>query len=266
MKYSFMSFSCPELSLAEMLSLARRLGYDGLEPRLDCQHRHGVELATSAAQRREIRRQVEGSGVALACLATGCSYSDPATWGQQVEETRRCLDLAADVGCARLRVFGGPLPEGVSRAQAIDLVVRGLLAVADQAEAQAVSLCVETHDDWTNPEHLAEVMRRVGRSAAAINWDIMHPVRQSGATMDTVYQTLGPWIRHVHFHDGSNDGQPLVLRPVGQGAIDHRRAVEILQAAGYEGYLSGEWSDWEPYDIHLPRELAAMKRLEGQSR
>jgi len=266
MKYAFMSFSCPQLSLAEMLSLAHRLGYDGIEPRLNCEHGHGIELSANAVQRREIRRQVEDSGVALACLATDCSYADPATWQQQVEDTRRCLDLAADVGCSRLRVFGGPIPQDVSRAQAIDLLVQALTTVAAQAEAQGVALCVETHDDWTHPEHLAEVMRRVGRPAAAINWDIMHPVRQSGATMDSAYQTLGPWVRHVHVHDGSPGSQPLTLKPIGQGAIDHRRAIELLMAAGYEGYLSGEWIDWEPYDIHLPRELAAMKRLEGANR
>lgn len=266
MKYSFMSFSCPQLSLAEMLVLARSLGYDGVEPRLNCQHRHGIELDADAAQRREIRRHFAGSGVELACLATDCSYADPATWQQQVEDTRRCLDLAAAIGCPRLRVFGGPIPQGVSRKQAIDLLARGLLAVADQAEAQAVTLCVETHDDWTNPKHLAEVMRRVGRAAAAINWDIMHPVRQSGATMDGAYEILAPWIRHVHFHDGSDGSQPLIFEPIGQGAIDHRRALELLNDGGYDGYLSGEWIDWEPYEVHLPRELAAMKRLEGSSR
>ena len=40
------------------------------------------------------------------------------------------------------------------------------------------------------------------------------------------------------------------------------KAVELLASAGFTGYLSGEWIDWEPYDVHLPRELAAMKGLE----
>ncbi len=34
MKYAFMSFSCPELGLEEMLSLAGRYGYDAVEPRV----------------------------------------------------------------------------------------------------------------------------------------------------------------------------------------------------------------------------------------
>jgi hypothetical protein len=39
--------------------------------------------------------------------------------------------------------------------------------------------------------------------------------------------------------------------------------VELLQAMPYTGYLSGEWINWEPYEMHLPRELAAMKAYEG---
>ena len=33
MKYSFMTFSCPQLDLDEVLSLAKQTGYDGVEPR-----------------------------------------------------------------------------------------------------------------------------------------------------------------------------------------------------------------------------------------
>jgi len=33
MKYAFMSFSCPELNLDQMLALARRFAYDGIEVR-----------------------------------------------------------------------------------------------------------------------------------------------------------------------------------------------------------------------------------------
>ena len=45
MKYAFMTFSCPELDLDGVLDLAGRMGYDGIEPRLDSKHAHGVEVA-----------------------------------------------------------------------------------------------------------------------------------------------------------------------------------------------------------------------------
>lgn len=265
MKYAFMSFSCPALTLDEMLALARRLGYDGIEPRLDAGHRHGIESSLDAAARRSARRQVEASGVALCCLATGARLADPTTAPDNIDATRRAIALAADLGCARLRVFGGALPAGLERAAAGEALAAHLAALADEATAAGVVLCLETHDDWTDPQHVAAVMRSVDHPAVAVNWDIMHPVRQSGYTMDAAFEILRPWVRHVHFHDGIDIAAELQLRPIGAGTIDHRRAVQLLLAAGYDGYLSGEWIDWEPYESHLPRELATMRAYEREA-
>ena len=104
MKVAFMSFSWPQASLAQLLSAARTYGYDGLEPRTG--HAHGIDLSASASERVEIRRQAQDSGVALCCLALSCRYTDPADVEQQVDETRRYVDLAADLEIPRLRVFG----------------------------------------------------------------------------------------------------------------------------------------------------------------
>ena len=60
MRYSFMTFSCPDLGLREALDLARRLGYDGIEPRTDAKHAHGVEIDAPPARRAEARRLVAG--------------------------------------------------------------------------------------------------------------------------------------------------------------------------------------------------------------
>ena len=262
MKYAFMSFSCPELTLGEMLALAARLGYDGIEPRLAAGHRHGIETSIGEAERRAIRQQVADGTVPLACLATSCQYANPQKVAENVEETKRCIDLAAAVGAPRLRVFGGVLPEGVSREQAIDLLTDAMRQVADQAKAGGVTVCIETHDDWSHPSHLAEVMRRVNHPAIRINWDLMHPIRAGRITMDEAYAIVRPWIGHVHFHDGSASLDKLELLPIGQGDIDHRRAVQLLAGMPSTGYLSGEWINWEPYEVHLPRELAAMKAFE----
>jgi len=265
MKYSFMSFSTPELSLAEMLALAKRLGYDGIEPRLQAAHKHGIEFDTLAADRKAIRAQVEDSGIALCCLATSCQYSNPATLAEMVEDTRKAIDLAGDVGAPRLRVFGGMIPEGVSREQALAQCVESLSSVAAQAAARGVTLCVETHDSWCDPKNVATLIGAVNHPNIAVNWDIMHPVRTGNATIDESFEILKPWIRHLHIHDGGL-GEPFSLLPIGEGAIDHRRALELLLTLPYDGYISGEWINWEPYKVHLPRELTAMKVYEQELR
>jgi len=263
MKYSFMSFSTPDLTLAETLALATRLGYDGIEPRLQAEHKHGIEYDTPAADRQAIKAQVQDSGIALCCLATSCRYSDPALTLQFVEDTHKAIDLAGDTGCPRLRVFGGPIPDGVTREQALELCVTSLAGVAPHAAERGVTLCVETHDSWCDPNNVAKIIRGVNHPNIMVNWDIMHPVRAGGSTMDAAFEALKPWIRHLHIHDGPVS-EPFQLLPIGEGAIDHRRALELLDTLPYDGYISGEWIGWEPYEVHLPRELATMKRYERE--
>jgi sugar phosphate isomerase/epimerase len=263
MLYAFMSFSCPRASLDEMLAMARRYGYDGIEPRIDAGHAHGIEPNISAPVRREIQQKALDAVVAICCVATSLHFADPKETSHQLEMARICIDLAADIGSPRLRVFGGTILQSLNREDAINQVAESLRQVASYAEQRNVVLCMETHDDWCNPLHVAEVMKRVDHPSIAVNWDIMHPVRQGRASMEAAFHILSPWIRHVHFHDGLLRLDDVVLKPVGSGEIDHRRAVELLRDAHYDGYLSGEWIGWEPPEVHLPRELAAMKSYEG---
>jgi sugar phosphate isomerase/epimerase len=259
MKFAFMTFSTPELSLPDTLATAARLGYDGIEPRVACDHGHGLEYGCSAAHRTEARRLAAETGVAFACVATSCQFADAGQAPAQRDDARRAVDLAASLGAPCVRVFGGPIPAGVSRAAATDTVVASLLAVADQAQSAGVCLCMETHDDWCDPQHVAAVMQAANHPAVAANWDVMHPVRTGLATVDESFAALKPWIRHLHVHDGAHD-DGLRLVPMGTGAIDHRRAIELLAGINYTGFLSGEWINWEAWGTHLPRELAVLRQ------
>ncbi len=260
-----MSFSCPELTLEEMARVAARFGYDGIELRLDAKHKHGVEVKTDMTLREGVKRRVADGNIPICCLATSCRFANPEDANQQVQEALERIDLAGDIGVPRIRVFGGTFPESVSREGAIGLVVDSLGRLRDRAQERSVIVCMETHDAWCNPKHVAEVMRRVNHPGIGVNWDIMHPVRTGHATIEESFNTLKTWIRHVHFHDGIDRDGNLKLLPIGEGLIDHRTAVQLLKSSGYDGYLSGEWINWEPWDKHLPRELEAMKAYEKEA-
>lgn len=269
MKYAFTSFSCPDLDFAALIAAAERFGYDGLEPRIGSGHAHGIELDTPADRRREIEERAAAAGIALCCLATSCTYIDPRTAEARVAETREAIALAADIGAPLLRVFAGVIPEGVGREEARERVAAALRVVADEAAARGVTVCVETHDDWSDPREMAEIMRRVDHPAVATVWDVMHPLRTGGATMDEAFAILRPWVRHVHIHDGSARPDRREFVPIGRGDLDHRRVLALLAEAGYDGFLSGEWiagwmPDWAPYETYLPRELATMRRYERE--
>lgn len=261
MKYAFMSFSTPDLTLAETLDFAAKTGYAGIEPRIAADHKHGIAADISASARAEIKAQVAASEVEIACLATSCKYAEPSKHEEMHAETVRCIDLAADLGAPALRVFGGVIPEGVSRADSVRALVNSFKRLADYAAEKNVVLCMETHDDWCSPTQVAEVMSQVNHPAIAVNWDIMHPVIREESTMEAAFNILRPWIRHVHIHDGT----PTSFLPIGEGAIDHRTAVGCLLEMKYTGYISGEWINWEDgYESHLPRELTTLKNYEAE--
>ena len=266
MKYSFMTFSCPQLSLTELLETAKRYGYDGIEPRIQAEHKHGIETNTPSARRAEVKREAAGSGLGFPCLATSCVYADPETARQNLADTLQCIDLAADIGAPAIRVFGGKPGKGLSRADAVKLVAESLLAAADHARERNVTVCMETHDDWCDPGNVATVMQQANHPAIAVNWDIMHPVRTGLATMEKAFEILKPWIRHVHVHDGLTIDGNLAFAPIGQGIINHKLAIGLLLSINYSGFLSGEWLGWDDYEIHLPRELATMKKYEKEIR
>lgn len=261
MKLAFMSFSTPGKSFDEMLAIAQAYGYDGIEPRLDANHAHGLEVAASVAERTAFRQRAAEAGVGIACLATSLKFVDPDT-EQTLAQARERLALAGEVGAPVIRVFGGKVPEGMSREAAIDRCASTLAAVADFAKDAGVVICFETHDDWCNPVDVAAVLRRVNHPAIACNWDVQHPVRTGYASIDESFDTLKPWIRHLHIHD--NVGEGLNFVPIGTGDIDHKRVLERLKDISFNGYLSGEWINWEPHDVHLPREIAQLKRYEEE--
>ena len=266
MKYAFMTSSCPELEFGEVLAIARQYGYDGVEIRVSNDHRHGLEFSLDAQGRAKAKRQAAEAGIALCCVATSCRFADPATLQDAVRDTHLAIDLASDLGSPCVRIFGGIIGGGLSREAAIRQVVQSMDELKGHAESGGVRLCLETHDDWCDPAHLASVLRQVDHPAVGVNWDLMHPVMTAGKTIEEAFDTLRPWIYHVHFHDGYWEDPETkakrVMAPIGQGVIDHHRALELLSSINYQGFISGEWIRWKPHADHLPQELALLKSLE----
>ena len=57
------------------MGAAHRLGYDAIEPRIDSDHAHGIQVQTPASQRAELRRQLDDAPVRVGCLATSVRFA-----------------------------------------------------------------------------------------------------------------------------------------------------------------------------------------------
>lgn len=273
MKYGFMTFSYPEAGIADVVGNAARAGYTGIEVRIGAGHRHGLEIDAPGARRAEAVGIAGDAGIELYAIATSFKLAvDPLD-----EDTARAtLKLAADLGAKVVRVFGGAFADvGIDAATARARLVEGLSRFGALARAEAggsVTIALESHDAWTDPDELAAVLDEVTGGSpdvpAGLNWDAFHIVRTTGQGVAEHFPTIARHVKHVHVHDGyQRDGKP-VLAPIGEGVVDQDEQLRALASIAYDGYLMGEWihammdGETDP-DAYLPRELAKLRSIEA---
>jgi len=67
MKFSFMSFSCPEAGIKEFIGFAKQYGFDGIEPRIGSGHRHGIEPDADNIFLQDVREMSAENGIKICC-------------------------------------------------------------------------------------------------------------------------------------------------------------------------------------------------------
>lgn len=268
MKLAFSTLGCPDWSVEQVVRAAADLGYDGVEIRgfggtMDIATM--PELNEHAAQ---TRRLFESAKIAVCCLSTGVSLSDRDRdrRREQMDLAHKAIRIASSLGCPFVRVFGGRIPAGQSRADCADDVAQALTGLGGAAAPLGVTLLLETHDDFCEGKHAADVMDRVGGPGVGVLWDILHPYRCGERLADTL-NYLGGRIRHVHVKDAL-ELSPQGFRPtlLGEGAMPVRDAIDLLRRTGYAGYLSLEWEKaWHPEipepEVALPQYVTFMRAL-----
>jgi sugar phosphate isomerase/epimerase len=241
MRLSFMTFACPEWTYAQVLQAAVDYGYQGLEPRTDAGHQHGLEVTLDTAGRRDARRQAEDGGISLCCLATSLKFAVPAEQRPALlDEVKARVELARDLGIPGLRVFGGKPDGEFSTDDAVRWCGENLRAGGDIAEQAGVELWLESHDFFSTGVLVEQALTIADHPAVHANYDMYHPLRLR-EDLDTTFEALQGHIRHTHWHDGVAHEDKIEITRMGEGELPLAAIVRRLDAIGYEGFYSGEW-------------------------
>jgi sugar phosphate isomerase/epimerase len=241
-RLAVMSSVCPDWDLEAIIAAMHRHGYQGLEPRVEWGHACGIEAELGPSRRREVRARLEGEGLVLSCLATGARLAapDPGERARHVEELRRYIDLAGDLGCPFVRTFGGPRARDRELEAVVEYAAQGYRPLLAQAGDRGVTLLLETHDDWSAAAPVRAVVERVDHPRLRVLWDLMHPQRMLEKPAET-FLAIGSYTAYLHGHDGVYDPSGrMQIAPLGQGVIDHAGPLRLLSEAGFDGYFSVE--------------------------
>lgn len=267
---AFTTLACPDWSWEQTIQKAVEYGYQGVELR-------GVEGEmdlTKAApftgnQLAATKRELADRGLAIPCLDTSCRFDQEASLGNNIDEGKRHIDLAAALDAPCIRVFGDRIPDSRSREKIIGQVVAGLLALAQHAEGTSVQVLLESHGDFARSQNLLDVLRAVHHPQVGVLWDVHHPFRFFSEPVAETYEKLKNRIRHVHLKNSVSTNEGLRYSLMSQGDVPLVEVLRLLSSGGYDGWIAFEWEKrWHPEieepEIALPDFVRVLRAAEAE--
>lgn len=249
MKLAYSSLACPGWTIEEAVDAAARYGYEAIEWRLA--DGETIEPGVSAQVRRRLREAPAARGIEVACLDTSCRVvqGTPQARAAVVEAGQRMIDLAAELNAPFIRVFGGELPEGTTRAGLLQPTAEVLHALGTYGAERGLTITLETHDSWTRSEDVLSLLQAVALPSVKVLWDAHHTYRAGEAPAQSL-ALLGDAIAYVHLKDSSLDHDrpgTWTYCPINEGDVPLREICALLKRSGYDGCLSLEWEKkWHP--------------------
>lgn len=209
MKLAFSTLGVPGLPLPEVLRLATTYGYHGVELRADPEE--PVHPGLDLARRTDVAAEFKAAGVEVLGIAGYARVAAPGDDAPVIEEMRRLLDLARDLGAPFIRVFPGGSAEQ-SREEADATAAGRLGTAAEYAADLGVRILLETHDSHRTGADAIRVLGRVGHRQVGALWDVMH-TWLGGEQPSETYAALSPYLGYVQVKDiaSPDDTTPLRL-------------------------------------------------------
>ncbi len=220
---------CENWSLDKLIEVCRSSGYTGAEFRAEDGQKHGVELEATAAQRQEIRRKLEDGYIEASCISTSqCLHQfDEKKRKSAIDRAKRFVDLAADIDCRAIRVFGdGDRIGDTDSRQAICSTGDALHEVAEHAADTDVMVALEMHGQFNLWKYAVGVVEHADHPNAALNYNSDTRDLVAGS-VGVTYSRVRDHIEHVHLHDLESD-------------FPYVELFRLLQEDGYEGFTSLE--------------------------
>ena len=254
MKLSLLTYDLARVwTLPKLIGVARACGFAGIEFRAEEGHQHSVELERTAVERRRIREQIEDAYLEAVGIGTSCEFdsADPAVRKANVEKAKRYVELAADIGARRVRVFGNNLSAAPRREECVRYVGESLRTLGEFAEPLGVDVLLEMHGQFNYWGFARAAVETAAHARVGLVYN-SDPRDLVAGSLAATYGQVRTLIRHVHLH-GFTDGFP------------YPELFALLAADGYRGYLSSEVEGAEPSrELYFAMYAALFRAWAGQ--
>ncbi|NLC43852.1 MAG: AMP-binding protein [Clostridiales bacterium] len=267
MKLAFSTLGCPDFSWPDIYSMAKDLGYSGIEIRglgkdifaVQAQPFTGEQLNHTIEKLSSLRLEIP-------CLSSGCCLKFEEKSEENYTEILQYIQLASKLNTPYIRILADLEPHVTGEVDD-QVVLSQLERLVPAAEKHGVTLLVETNGVYANTNRLRDLLDQVASDSVGALWDVHHPYRQAGEAPGQTVQNLGAYIKYVHIKDSIVDKGKIKYRLMGEGDLPIEDMMKALQSINYEGYVSLEWvkrwaSNLEDAGIVFPHFADYMKRFQ----
>lgn len=266
--YSYWHFRTEKYPVERVIQNAARLGFDGVE----ILHRQMAEETTAYCNKLKKLAFQHGLAMPMLSIHQDFVHPDAAERLSQVAHTKKCIDLAAQLGIPAIRLNSGrwktiklfddlmkvkgaePPLDGFTNDHAFGWVVDSIRACLAHAEKAGIVMALENH--WgltTDVDMLLRIWREVNSPWLAINADTGN---FPGDPYDGIAK-LAPHAAIVQAKTYFGGGEWYTLE------LDYKRIAGILKKAGFGGWVSLEMEGKENPETAVPKSLQVLREAFG---
>ncbi|HKM32099.1 MAG TPA: sugar phosphate isomerase/epimerase family protein, partial [Oscillospiraceae bacterium] len=233
MKIAFSTLGCPEWSWQDIYTMAKDIGFDGIEVR-------GLGDETIAmkagpftdSQLDKTMAKLSSIGLEIPCFSSGCCLKLSDKLDSTKAELIQYMSLCKRTGTPYLRVLADLEPHccGEVDDDAIAAVLKELVPVAKENN---VTLLIETNGVYADTARLRTLLDSVASDNVAALWDLHHPYRFMNEEPKTTAANLGSYIKYVHIKDSIIVDGAVKYRMLGEGDMPIADMIDALKDIGY---------------------------------
>jgi len=209
--------------LDTIISKLPDLGFEAVELRTE--HKHGVEVTLSMAERKAVEQKFSRSRVRLLSFGSTCEFHspDPEIRAKNVALAKQWIDLAHDTGAWGVKVRPNGFPKEVPQSVTVGNIGACLRELGDYGAGKGVEIWMEVHGAITQlPPNSAAIMRATKHEQVGVCWN-SNPTDVVNGSVKPSFELLKPWIKNVHITELVS-GYP------------YRELFALLREANYERY------------------------------
>jgi sugar phosphate isomerase/epimerase len=275
-QFGFSANAFRDYDPVETVELVADAGYDGVELLFDQPHLYPAD--TTDDDVAAVRDALDDHGLAVsncnAFMLTAIedfhhpSFVEPdADYRQQrIDYTREAVELADAFDADHVSVEpGGPVPEGVSRRDAMATFEDALGQLVGTAEETGVDVLVEPEPDLLveTTDQFLDLMDTFASDTDAVgcNFDAGH-LFCVGEDPAAAVETLAPHTRHYHLEDIPADRSHEHTQ-LGDGAMDIDSFLEAVEDSGCDGFVTVELYPYQETAAETARDAMAYLEEHG---